>query len=215
MDIERTPTGIVIHSDWLYDLRFWLRTLGRERAFRDEIVTLAQLRPGESVLDVGCGTGSLALAAKRRVGESGGVHGIDPSREMVARACRKAERAGDDIEFVEGVAQSLPYEDASFDAVLAVLTLHQVPREDLAICLGEMTRVVKPGGRLLLVDIDMSDPANPSGTPHGRHGGHFDLAAAGHLLTHLGLREVDSGPVRFRLLRFERLRYVLAVRESG
>jgi ubiquinone/menaquinone biosynthesis C-methylase UbiE len=211
MDIERTPTGIVIHSDWLYDLRFRLRTLGRERSFREEIVELARLRPGESVLDVGCGTGTLALAAKRRVGPSGAVRGIDPSPEMIARARRKAARARLEIDFVEGVAQSLPDADGGYDAVIAVLTLHQVPHHDLAVCLGEMKRVAKPGGRLLLVDIDMTDPENPSRTPH--HGGHFDLASADHLFTHLGLSELESGPVRFRLLRFERLRYVLAVRD--
>jgi ubiquinone/menaquinone biosynthesis C-methylase UbiE len=214
VDLERTPTGIVIHSDWLYDLRFWLRTLGRERSFRDEIVGLARLEPGESVLDVGCGTGTLALAAKRRVGESGVVHGIDPSSEMIARGRRKADRARLEIKLVEGVGQSLPYDDASFDAVLAVLTLHQVPRETLPVCLGEMARVAKPDGRILLVDIDMGHAANPSRTPHGRHGGHFDLATANHLLGHVGLREIEGGPVRFRLLRFERLRYVLAVKEA-
>jgi ubiquinone/menaquinone biosynthesis C-methylase UbiE len=213
MKLERTPTGIVIHSPRLYDLRFRLRTLGRERSFREEIVALARLRPGESVLDVGCGTGTLALAAKRRVGEEGAVHGIDPSPELVARGRRKADRAGLAINLREGVAQSLPYADASFDGVFAVLTLHQIPHEHLRACLEEMKRVAKPGGRLLFVDIDMSDPANPSRTPHGRHGGHFDLAMADHLLAHLGLTKLESGPVRFRLLRFERLRYVLAVRE--
>jgi ubiquinone/menaquinone biosynthesis C-methylase UbiE len=211
VEIERTPTGIVIHSDWLYDMRFWLRTLGRERSFRRELVELARLQPGESLLDVGCGTGALALAAKQRVGPSGAVRGIDASPEMIARARRKARRARLEIDFAEGVAQSLPDADDSYDAVLAVLTLHQVPHHDLAVCLGEMRRVAKPGGRLLLVDIDMSDPESPSRTPH--HGGHFDLASAGHLLAHLGLRELESGAVRFRLLRFERLRYVVAVRE--
>jgi SAM-dependent methyltransferase len=132
---------------------------------------------------------------------------------MIARGRGKAYRAGLEIELVEGVAQSLPYGDASFDAVLAVLTLHQVPRETLPESLTEMARVAKPDGRILLVDIDTGDPTNPRRTPH--HGGHFDLASADHLLVHVGLRAIENGPVRFRLLRFDRLRYVLAVKESG
>jgi hypothetical protein len=88
-----------------------------------------------------------------------------------------------------------------------------VPRDTLPGCLTEMARVAKPDGRILLVDIDTGDPSNPHRTPH--HGGHFDLAFAGHLLGHVGLRAIDDGPVRFRLVRFERLRYVLAVKESG
>ena len=87
--------GLVMHSTArYYDLLTWLLTLGRERAFRDRLVDLARLAPGESVLDAGCGTGTLAIAAKRRVGPSGAVHGIDASPEMIARARRKAAKAG-------------------------------------------------------------------------------------------------------------------------
>ena len=73
-----------------YDFRLWLRARGRPRAFLDEVTALARLTNGDSVLDVGCGTGTLALAAKRRVGREGVVHGIDPSVEFIARARAKA-----------------------------------------------------------------------------------------------------------------------------
>jgi ubiquinone/menaquinone biosynthesis C-methylase UbiE len=69
-----------------YDLLIGAVTLSRERAFRQRIVDLARLEPGESVLDVGCGTGALAMVAKQRVGEMGSVFGIDPSPQMIARA---------------------------------------------------------------------------------------------------------------------------------
>jgi ubiquinone/menaquinone biosynthesis C-methylase UbiE len=200
MKYTRTPDGIVIHSAAEYDRRFMMRARGRERAFRAELIELAQLAPGESVLDVGCGTGTLALAAKHRVGADGRVHGIDPSPEMIARARSKARRRGLDVAFDEAVAQTLPFEDGTFDAVLAVLTFHQLPNDDLHRSLGEIERVLVPGGRLFLADLDMRAPS------HGPHShGHFDLD--------LVARELDvmeTGSVRFRLSRFERLRYVLA-----
>jgi ubiquinone/menaquinone biosynthesis C-methylase UbiE len=91
--------GRVMHSEARYhDLLAWLLTFGRERAFRERLVELARLRPGETVLDVGCGTGTLAIAAKRRVGTAGTVYGIDPSPEMVDRATRKAAKAGVEVE---------------------------------------------------------------------------------------------------------------------
>src|SRR3712207_4299905 len=84
--------GLVLHGATAryYDVMAWLMTLGRERKFREKLVDLARLRPGESVLDVGCGTGTLAIAAKRRVGPTGEVYGIDASPEMIVRASKKA-----------------------------------------------------------------------------------------------------------------------------
>jgi ubiquinone/menaquinone biosynthesis C-methylase UbiE len=71
-----------------YDLLMGVVTLGREQAFRQRIADLARLQPGEIVLDVGCGTGTLAMVARQRVGETGSLSGIDPSPQMIARANR-------------------------------------------------------------------------------------------------------------------------------
>src|ERR687895_1774406 len=96
--------GHVMHtSARFYDLMVWVLTLGRERALRERLIELARLAPGESVLDVGCGTGTLAIAAKRRVGAAGTVHGIDASLEMIDRARRKAAKAGADVAFQIGI----------------------------------------------------------------------------------------------------------------
>jgi SAM-dependent methyltransferase len=86
--------GLVIHWAARYDLLAWLLTRGREGAFRERLIGLAGLEPGNSVLDIGCGTGTLAIAATRHVGPTGAVVGIDASPQMIARATRKAAKAG-------------------------------------------------------------------------------------------------------------------------
>ena len=207
MKLERTQSGLVIHSAFEYDLRMWVRTRGRERAFRERLLEPAELADGESLLDVGSATGSLALAAKRRVGRDGAVHGIEPSAAMVARARRKARRARLDVSFVEGSAQHLPHPNGAFDIVTCTLVLHQLPHDSWRPSLAEMRRVLRPDGRLLLVDISSDPHGEP--TPHSH--GHVDLARLEPLLADVGFCISDRGPVRFPLRRFDRLRYVLAV----
>src|SRR5258708_13440556 len=101
-------TGIVLHRAFVYDLLVWLVSLGRERVYRGKALDLANLKPGESVLDVGCGTGTLAIAAKQRVGPTGRVYGVDASPEMLARASKKASKAGAEVVFQNGVVERLP-----------------------------------------------------------------------------------------------------------
>src|SRR5436309_14818988 len=94
MDQQTAPGthGLVLHWAARYDLLAWLLTHGRERELREAIIRLASLETGNDVLDIGCGTGTLAIAATRHVGPTGGVTGIDASLSMIARANRKAER---------------------------------------------------------------------------------------------------------------------------
>ncbi len=86
--------GRVFRWAFAYDLLLHIIWRGSERIYREKTVELAGIRTGESVLDVGCGTGTLAIAAKRRVGPAGRVFGLDASREMVSRARKKAAIAG-------------------------------------------------------------------------------------------------------------------------
>src|SRR5205823_7455526 len=127
-------------------------------AFRKRIIELARLIPGESVLDVGCGTGTLAILAKQYVGRTGSVHGIDASPEMIARAKRKALKAGVEVAFKIGIVETLPFPVATFDAVLSTLMLHHVPRAARQEAAREMRRVLKRGGRLLAVDFGAAGP---------------------------------------------------------
>lgn len=141
--------GQVIHSAAeIYD-EFFVPALFQEWAER--VADAAQLRPGQRVLDVACGTGVLTRTAAERVGANGTVVGLDLNDGMLAVASKKAPQ----IEWRQGRAESLPFEDASFDAVMSQFGLMFF--EDGAAAIGEMLRVVKPGGRLAVAVWDSLD----------------------------------------------------------
>ena len=157
---EHGDRSEVIRSPRYYDWLVRVLALGGERRFRRRTLDLANLQPGESVLDVGCGTGTLLIEAAKRVGAAGAAHGIEPSAEMVAHARRKASARGVTVNVQEGSADRLPYSDAAFDVVFSTLVLHHLPSPMQAEAIGEMRRVLRPGGRLVIVD--MEDPKTVS-----------------------------------------------------
>ncbi len=117
------------------------------------------LRPGDRALDVCTGTGELALILAGQVGPGGGVVGIDLTPEMLDIARAKVRRAGlgRTVELVEGNALALPYPDGSFDAVTMGFALRNVA--DIRAVVREMARVVRPGGRVL--NLELSKPRSP------------------------------------------------------
>ena len=197
-----STTGIVLHRAFLYDLFVWLVSLGRERAYRGKTLDLANLKPGESVLDIGCGTGTLAIAAKQRVGPTGRVYGVDASPEMLARATRKATRAGAEVVFQNGVVERLPFPEGQFDAVLSTLMLHHLGRKARQQCADEVRRVLKPGGRVLAVDFARPAQGKKGLLDHFHHHGYVDLNDLVALLTEAGLNIVESGALEIGDLQF-------------
>ena len=154
-DLILQTQGQVIQWPVFYELILWGITRGKERAFRQFIVEQAGLRPGEAVLDVGCGVGTQALVAREVVGETGRVAGIEPSLKMVNHAQRKAARRGLPVDIQQGVIERLAYPDQSFDVLLCVIVMHHMPDDTKLQGMKEMARVLKPGGRLLVVDSNL------------------------------------------------------------
>ena len=200
---SRRTTGIVLHSPVLYDLTVWFAFLGKERAFRDRVLELARVKSTESVLDVGCGTGTLAIAAKLRLGPDSTVYVVDASPEMLLRAEQKARKAGSDVHFRNGLAEALPFSDGQFDVVLSTVMLHHLPGKARLQCANEMRRVLKPTGRVLAVDFEgFSDQKRTLISHFHRPHGHVRVEDIVALLTQAGLSAVESGPVGIRDLQF-------------
>jgi ubiquinone/menaquinone biosynthesis C-methylase UbiE len=196
-------TGLILHKAVFYDLFVWLFTLGRELAFREEMLHFAYLRAGESVLDVGCGTGTLAIAAKRQVGTKGTVYGVDASPEMIARAEKKARKADVEVVFKKAFAQKLPFPEAQFDVVLTTVMLHHLPRTARQELAAEMRRVLKPGGRVLAIDFGGTEPKRKTFLDHFHRGhGHVDPKDMIKMLNEAGLSIAESGAVGMRDLNF-------------
>lgn len=128
-----------------------VRTLTREETFKHALVEQAHIAAGQKILDLGCGTGTLALMVKRRH-PTAEVFGIDGDPMILELARKKTNSAGVDVHFDLGLATSLPYSDASFDRVLSSLLFHHLLRDDKLTALREVHRVLKPGAELHIAD---------------------------------------------------------------
>ena len=161
-----------------YDAANEVLSLGAHRGWRRAAVRLSGATRGQRVLDCATGTGDLALAFKRTVGPEGEVVGTDFCAEMLAAAPAKAARAGVQVRFEVADALELPFRESSFDVASIAFGIRNV--DDPVRCLREMARVVRPGGRVVVLEF---------GQPTGAFGALFRaysrsvMPAVGGLLT--------------------------------
>ncbi|MGK5110982.1 MULTISPECIES: class I SAM-dependent methyltransferase [unclassified Geodermatophilus] len=177
---------------WLLPLYDPLTRLLHVGVIHQRLVDQAALRPGQTVLEIGCGTGNLLLAAKRAQPEATAV-GLDPDLAALARAHRKAKRRRVAVQLDRGYADALPYADASIDVVLSSFMLHHLPGEEQETAMREVLRVLRPGGTLHLVDADAPDPTAAHGHGHVHHRGPIHdhaVADVPALLRRAGFAEV-------------------------
>jgi demethylmenaquinone methyltransferase/2-methoxy-6-polyprenyl-1,4-benzoquinol methylase len=135
----------------VYDVMNSAMTAGLHHQWRERAVDRAEVGPGSDALDVCCGTGDLALALRRRIGPDGRVVGCDFSEPMLELARKKSGEEGLAVEFGWADALDLPYGDASFDAVTVGFGARNLA--DLGRGIAEMARVLRPGGRLVILEI--------------------------------------------------------------
>ena len=185
-------TDRLIHWARFYDLGNGL--LGRRgKRLRAMMADDLKLQTGDRVLDVGCGPGRLAVALAERVAPSGSVDGIDAAVEMINRASSRARKRGAAATFQVAFAQQLPFPDATFDALACTLALHHVAEDDQRTAVGEMYRVLKPHGRLLIAEFHKRQGRRPAGPRWLRRSGVDMLDKALGLVRASGFVAVASG----------------------
>ncbi len=195
-----------------YDSYMQKVTLGREHVLRELTVNLAQLGPGDQVLEVGCGTGTLSLAAKQKVGPAGKVDGIDMLPQMIELSRRKAVQASADVTFQLGSIDAIPFPANQFDAVLSSFMIFHMSEEVRRRGILEIQRVLKPQGRLLVLDV--TPPANPvqrviANTFMGDFMQH-DLRELLPLLETSGFNEIEIAPADFQVFFLSVVSFVRA-----
>jgi ubiquinone/menaquinone biosynthesis C-methylase UbiE len=186
-----------------------MMTLGQASRLRRMTVDQVLLQPGETLLDVGCGTGGVTIPAKIRVGINGSAAGIDPAPEMIAIARRKAQRARIEIDFRVGVIESLPFPDETFDVVTSSLMMHHLPQHLQVKGLAEIWRALKPGGRILIGDMMRPSTSflKRSFISLALHHGHrvqFGIEDLPKLMREAGFEKVEQLDARFLTIGFVR-----------
>jgi ubiquinone/menaquinone biosynthesis C-methylase UbiE len=139
--------------DWLtpvYDL--FARLFIPERRFKRDLIAHARIAPGQRVLDLGAGTGTLVIMIKKLQPDTQ-VNGLDGDPDILSFARRKASQSGADIDFEAGNVAALPYADRSFDHVLSTLVMSVLNTENKQLAMHEAYRVLKGGGELHIADF--------------------------------------------------------------
>jgi ubiquinone/menaquinone biosynthesis C-methylase UbiE len=193
-----------------YDSYMRKMTLGRERALREMTVNLAQVKPGDCVLEVGCGTGTLTLAAKRQAGPSGKVFGIDVIPGMIELCQRKAAQANLDVTFQLGSIDDIPFSANQFDVVMCSFMIFHMSEMVRRKGIIEIYRVLRPQGRLLVLDLALPTQPLPRAIAQVLFGGmlQHDLRELLPLMETTGFSDVEIAQAKFRVLGLSILAFV-------
>jgi ubiquinone/menaquinone biosynthesis C-methylase UbiE len=162
--------GAIRHAR-AYELLSKVVYLGSRRRMFSRLVDLACVRPGDRVLDVGCGPGYLTALAAEAASPGGSALGIDPSEPMIEEGRRT--RASANCSFEVDKAESLTAPGGSFDVVVSSLAVHHIPEDARGQAFAQVFRVLRPGGRVVLADFP---------PPRGRFGRHLVGATAGEVM---------------------------------
>jgi ubiquinone/menaquinone biosynthesis C-methylase UbiE len=194
-------TGITIHWASQYDFFTGLMGLGVNSPNSRMVVEMAKIKPGDKILDVGCGTGNLTLTA----GKFGSAYGIDSSPEMIEIARKKATRSGSATVFDVGLIEKIAFPDSTFDVVISRLVIHHLPDDLKRQGFAEIFRVLKPGGLFFIADFN--PPTNPilahvTSALVGDTMMQSNVRSIPAMLTEAGFVDVASGPTRSAFLAF-------------
>lgn len=185
-------------------------TFGRERVLREATVNLAGVKPGDCILEVGCGTGTLTLTAKKKAGVSGRVYGIDLIPGMIEASKQKAAQTNEEITFQVAGIDSIPFSDSKFDVVMCSFMIFHMSEEVRKKGISEIQRVLKPQGRLLVVDLAL--PAQPLQRAVAKmfFGGmlQHELQELVPIMKACGFSEIEIAPVKFQILGLSVLSFV-------
>lgn len=160
-----------------YDRINSILSFGVHNAWRKKTVLESGAAPGDRVLDCATGTGDLAIEFKRAVGHQGKVLGTDFCQEMIEHAPAKADKEKLVVNFEVADVMNLPYENKMFDIASIAFGIRNV--DDPLICLKEMARVVKPGGRVVV--LEFGQPKGPVKIPYEFYSKHVMPAIGGFI----------------------------------
>jgi ubiquinone/menaquinone biosynthesis C-methylase UbiE len=193
-----------------YDSYMKKATFGREHILRRMTVELAGVKAGDTVLEVGCATGTLTLAAKQAAGPSGKVYGIDIIPGMIEASQRKAAQANVEITFQLGSIDSIPFPNSHFDQVMCSFMIFHMSDETRRKGIAEIQRVLKPGGRLLALDLAL--PPQPFQRWIARKllgfSANEDLRDLIPLMEASGFSGMEYGPAKFKIFGLSVIGYV-------